>query len=330
MITALTGDCRDTLPMLPDESVRTIVTSPPYWRLRRYLPEGHPDAAREIGQELTCGEYVAALVQVFQECWRVLRPDGTLWLNLGDAYADDSKWGGTTGVLPAGGLHGKDGPGRRKVATGLPPKNLIGIPWRVAFALQDAGWILRSDIIWHKPNAMPESVTDRPTRAHEYLFLFSKSVRYYYDAAAIAEAAQEHHGSAASFRRSGNKRSEPIVPGAPATHRPDRPDVQYSGGTRNARSVWSIPTQPLADAHYAPMPVTLAERCILAGSRVGDTVLDPFGGSGTTGRAALKHQRTAILCELNQEYVSIQERRTNGVQVVADLWGGDNDHTHTD
>jgi DNA modification methylase len=181
-IQTLHGDCRELLETLEAESVQTIVTSPPYWRMRRYT-----DDPREIGQENTPAAYVAALTDVFARCWRVLRNDGTLWLNLGDGYANDGKWGGSTGGKHAGGIHGALGPGRTKVTTGLPPKSLIGMPWRVAFALQDAGWILRTEIVWEKPNAMPESVTDRPTRSHEYVFLFAKSPRYFYDAAAISE-----------------------------------------------------------------------------------------------------------------------------------------------
>ncbi len=307
-IQTLHGDCREMLDTLEAESVQCIVTSPPYWRMRRYT-----DDPREIGQENTPAEYVAAIVGVFAECWRVLRNDGTLFLNLGDGYANDGKWGGSTGGKHAGGIHGAQGPGRTKVTTGLPPKSLIGLPWRVAFGLQDAGWVLRTEIIWEKPNAMPESVKDRPTRSHEYVFLFSKQPRYYFDSAAIAEEAQEHHPSAASFKRVGNKRSVAVVPGNTATHRADRPEVLYSGGTRNARTVWSINTTALADEHYAPMPQELAERCIKAGSAAGDTVLDPFGGSGTTARAALALQRKAVLIDLG--YQDMQARRTDGVQV---------------
>jgi len=307
--TLLSGDCRELLPTLPAHSVQAIITSPPYWRMRQYT-----DDPRELGQEDTPAAYVAALAAVFAACWRVLRDDGTLWLNLGDAYANDSKWGGATGGKATAGLHGAGGPGRRKVATGLPAKSLIGLPWRVAFALQDAGWVLRSEIIWHKPSAMPESVSDRPTRAHETLFLFAKQGRYFYDAAAIAEAAQEHHAAAASFKRSGNKRSTAVVPGSTATHRADRPDVLYSGGTRNARTVWSIATAGIPDAHYAPMPEALARRCILAGSRLGDTVLDPFAGSGTTLRAAVSLERHAVGIDLG--YAELQARRLDGVQIA--------------
>jgi len=241
----------------------------------------YTDDPRELGQEDTPAAYVAALAAVFAACWRVLRDDGTLWLNLGDKYGS---------------------------------KNLLGLPWRAAFALQDAGWVLRSEVIWHKPSAMPESVNDRPTRAHETLFLFAKQGRYFYDAAAIAEAAQEHHAAAASFKRRGNKRSTVVVPGSTATHRADRPDVLYSGGARNARTVWSIASSGIPDAHYAPMPEALARRCILAGSRPGDAVLDPFAGSGTTLRAAVSLARHAIGIDLG--YAELQARRLDGVQIA--------------
>jgi DNA modification methylase len=307
-IQTLHGDCRELLDTLDAESVQAIVTSPPYWRMRRYT-----DDPREIGQEDTPAAYVAALAGVFAQCRRVLRTDGVLFLNLGDGYANDGKWGGSTGGKHAVGIHGAQGPARQKVTTGLPPKSLIGMPWRVAFALQDAGWILRTEIVWEKPNAMPESVTDRPTRSHEYVFLFAKSPRYYFDSMAIAEKALPRTITSSTFKRDGNKRSTALVPGNPsATHRPDRADT-LPAETRNARTVWSIPTTGLADEHYAPMPQALAERCIRAGSKAGDMILDPFGGSGTTGRAAIALQRRATLIDLS--YQDMQARRTDGVQV---------------
>jgi site-specific DNA-methyltransferase (adenine-specific) len=232
--------------------------------------------------EQSPAEYVAAMVAVMREVRRVLRDDGTLWLNVGDTYAADR--GGTTPPAEtlAGGRGGRmaDGsrtnrgrregynPSRDARAIGFKHKDLIGIPWRLAFALQDDGWYLRSDIVWAKPNPMPESVTDRPTRSHEHVFLLAKSERYFYDRDAIRE-----HGG------------------------------------RNARDVWTIAPEPFADAHFATMPPELARRCILAGSRKGDVVLDPFGGAGTTALAALQTGRRALLCELNAEYVEIQRRR---------------------
>lgn len=302
MITHLCGDCRDILPTLPAQSVRSVVTSPPYYGLRDYGMPG------QIGLEPTPCEYVQALVGVFREVRRLLADDGTLWLNLGDSYASDTKWGGSTSGKHAGKLHGDTGIGRRRTATGLPDKSLMGIPWRVAFALQDDGWILRSDIIWHKPNAMPESIKDRPTRAHEYLFLLSKQPRYYYDADAITEqAATGYKGSSFTVGKTHDAKAALKPVG-------QRPRVETD--TRNKRSVWSIATRGYADAHFAVMPEALVEPCILAGSAPGDTILDPFGGSGTVGRVALKHQRKAVLIELNADYIELQNKRTDGVQVV--------------
>lgn len=303
------GDCRDVLPTLPERSVQCVVTSPPYWGLRRYS-----DDPREIGNEDTYQGYITALVEVFNQVRRVMRDDGTLWLNLGDAYANDTKWGGVTSGKHAGGLQGTTFIGRNRHKTGLPSKSLIGLPWRVAIALQDEGWVLRTDIIWHKRAAMPARVDDRPTRDHEYMFLFSKRPHYYYDAAAIAEPAGEHHPSAASFKRTGNKRSASVVPGTPATHRADRPDVFYSGGMRNKRTVWTLGPQPYAGAHHAVFSEALVDPCIKAGSRAGDAILDPFAGSGTTLRVAERLGRDAIGIELNADYTNLHDERLNGVQ----------------
>jgi DNA modification methylase len=332
-IQTLHGDCRELLDTLEPESVQVIVTSPPYWRMRRYT-----DDPREIGQEDTPAEYVQALAGVFAQCWRVLRSDGVLFLNLGDGYANDGKWGGSTGGKHAVGIHGAQGPARQKVTTGLPPKSLIGMPWRVAFALQDAGWVLRTEIVWEKPNAMPESVTDRPTRSHEYVFMFAKSPRYYFDSAAIAEpikqssldrinqpsfdtqtgGPKDYGATGVNTSRSMRKTLENFKKKQDSHGRRhegfnDRYNFQNPNPTRNARTVWSIPTTGLADEHYAPMPQALAERCIRAGSKAGDMILDPFGGSGTTGRAAIALQRRATLIDLS--YQDMQARRTDGVQV---------------
>ena len=225
----------------------------------------------EIGLESTPDEYVSALVDVFREVRRVLRDDGTVWLNLGDSYASG--------------------------------KNLIGIPWRVAFALQADGWYLRQDIIWHKPNPMPESVTDRCTKAHEYVFLLSKSARYFYDAEAVKEESTGRTDVGnMSFRAS-------IGAGGVWNDQERTGDVSQ----RNRRSVWTIATQPYSGAHFATFPPKLIEPCVLAGSREGDTVLDPFGGSGTTAGVALKHRRRAILCELNPEYAALVDDRVNSI-----------------
>jgi len=260
MITLLAGDCRDVLATLPAQSVQTIVTSPPYYGLRKYT-----DDPREIGQEPTPAAYVAALVAVFADCWRVLRDDGTLWLNLGDSYA--SKPGGPQGANGQRATRTFTSTDRGGIGD-RPEKNLLGMPWRVALALQDAGWILRSDIIWAKPNPMPESVRDRPTRAHEYLFLFAKRQRYFYDATAIVEPI-----SASTIARWGDRATDRTNAYSSA---PDRNDYKPPSGeqslgsrpdgTRNRRSVWTIATQPYAGAHFATMPEALIAPCILAGS----------------------------------------------------------------
>jgi DNA modification methylase len=308
----LVGDCRTRLRELPEQSVHTCVTSPPYFGLRDY---GHGD---QIGLEQTPDAFVAELVNVFREVKRVLRDDGTLWLNLGDSYA-------TGGVLSTGrndteretpGGKGGSFRGGARVDTeqrdGLKPKDLIGIPWRVAFALQADGWYLRSDIIWHKPNPMPESVTDRPTKSHEYLFLLTKSQRYCYDSEAIQEdSTGGTKGAAASFKREDSKRGQHgIAPNSPvATHRPDREDVRYDGPKRNKRSVWTVATLPYSGAHFATFPPALIEPCILAGCPKDGTVLDPFGGAGTTGLVADRLGRNAILCELNPDYAAMAAER---------------------
>lgn len=306
-VTVLEGDSRTVLATLPEASVQCCVTSPPYFGLRDYGHDG------QIGLEPTPDAYVAELVALFREVRRVLTDDGTLWLNLGDSYAsfrDGKATPDTTRGDDVGTLVPKGSAMNRMASTfkgtSVKHKDLIGIPWRVAFALQADGWWLRSDIIWHKPNPMPESVTDRPTKAHEYVFLLSKSARYFYDAAAIAEESTGQGGAAASFKR-GTK--DHIIPNqSVAQHRLDRDDRQDTG-SRNARTVWSITTQPYKGAHFATMPPELAQRCILAGSRIGDTVLDPFGGAGTTGLVADRLGRDAVLIELNPTYAALARHR---------------------
>ena len=303
--TILQGNCLEMLKQLPDESIQCCVTSPPYWGLRDY---GHPG---QIGLEPSPKEFTAAMVAVFREVRRVLKTDGTLWLNLGDSYATQpgkgnnvpqTKW--KANAYPESAAH-------RSQDFGIAPKNLIGIPWRVAFALQADGWFLRSEIIWYKPNAMPESVTDRPTKSHEHLFLLSKSDRYYYDHEAIKERSTGQTGSAASFRR---ETKDHLIPGQTVIqHRMDR-DERDDDGRRNKRSVWEVPTVPYSGAHFAVFPPKLVEPCILAGARVGDTVLDPFNGSGTTGIVALKHDRRYIGVELNPEYVALTLPRLQAEQ----------------
>jgi DNA modification methylase len=301
----LVGDCRDGMATLPDQSVQTCVTSPPYFGLRDYGHDG------QIGLEPTPDEFVAALVSVFREVKRVLRDDGTVWLNLGDSYArnagpEESKLA-TLHTMGVGQKKAHEMGAMRKgdnrPPEGLKPKDLIGIPWRVAFALQADGWYLRQDIIWHKPNPMPESVQDRCTKAHEYLFLLAKSERYFYDADAIAEDLQRppHAPGNKASADAGHLRNDV------GTDRMQK--VWGESGRRNKRSVWTITTKPYSGAHFATFPPELIEPCILAGSRPGDVVLDPFGGSGTTAAVAVGHGRRAVLCELNPEYAALAVER---------------------
>ena len=292
----LTGDCRTLMATLPDQSVHMCVTSPPYFNLRDY------GMADQIGIEQTPVEFVEQLVAVFRELRRVLRDDGTLWLNLADSYANDTKWGGSTSGKHAQAVHGNRGIGRSRTSTGLPSKSLIGIPWRVAFALQDDGWILRQDIIWSKPNPMPESVTDRCTKAHEYVFLLSKSPTYWCDMKAIAEPSLK--GSNGLTFTTGKT----LLHQLGRTSSAERVD----SNTRNKRSVWTIAKQSFSDAHFATMAPELAETCIKAGCPEGGTVLDPFSGAGTTGLVADRLQRSAVLIELNPAYVEIARRRIAG------------------
>lgn len=299
----LEGDARQVLAALPDASAQCCVTSPPYFGLRDY---GH---AGQIGMEPTPDEYVAQMVAVFREVRRVLREDGTLWLNIGDSYAGGNtggKW--REGSARADGDVREDGHSRRNrngngAVSGCKPKDLLGIPWRVAFALQSDGWWMRADIIWHKPNPMPESVTDRPTKAHEYVFLLTQAERYYYDAGAIAEEA--------TGLPPGNVRP---VSTAIEAHGRTRANLHSIGArdTRNARTVWPIATQPYRGAHFATMPPALAERCIKAGTKRGDMVLDPFGGAGTTGLVADRLGRDATLIELNPIYAALARERIKG------------------
>lgn len=296
----ITGDCRETLKTMPADSVQTCVTSPPYFGLRDY------GNAAQIGLEETPEQYVAQLVEVFREVRRVLRDDGTLWLNLGDSYASTSTYN-----VPrsSGGAFGRVESPRQpnaKIPTGLKPKDLIGIPWRVAFALQADGWWLRQDIIWAKPNPMPESIKDRCTKAHEYVFLLSKSAAYFCDMKAIQEASTYAWNSAVGF--GGDKKSAGDARLRTQGHGTKHEDVEKTG--RNRRSVWTVQTRHYAGAHFATMPPELAALCIQAGSRIGDTVLDPFLGSGTTGEVAESLGRRWVGCELNPEYVEQAKVRT--------------------
>ncbi len=303
--TILQGDCLSILATLPDQSVQCCVTSPPYYGLRDYGVEG------QIGLEETPDAYVAKLVAVFREVRRVLRDDGVLWLNLGDSYVsnpgDRAKVGGFQGNASPERIAAESSMSMNKHTSGLKPKDLIGIPWMVAFALRADGWFLRQDIIWHKPNPMPESVKDRCTKAHEYIFLLAKSQKYYYDAEAVMEDAaggRERFGGA-KYGDKGLDKSRND------TARFDETIVD----TRNRRSVWTVTTKPFKGAHFATFPPDLIEPCILAGSAKCDTVLDPFNGAGTTGMVALKHGREYIGIELNPDYVEMTHKRLASVQV---------------
>jgi len=300
----ITGDCREVLRTLPDKSVHCCVTSPPYFGLRDY------GMAAQIGLEQTPDAFVAEMVSVFREVRRVLRDDGTLWLNIGDSYA--GSWGAqgkreTPGEISRNSVRNHP---KRAASTGsirgdgLKPKDLIGIPWMLAFALRADGWYLRQDIIWNKPNPMPESVTDRCTKAHEYVFLLSKSARYFYDAGAIAE-----EGVVPAGTKAAKGSAERYALGG-VNARP--PEYKVYDGTRNRRSVWTVATQPYSGAHFATFPPALIDPCILAGCPVGGTVLDPFGGAGTTGLVADRLGRNAVLVELNPAYVGIATRRIEG------------------
>jgi len=271
------GDCLEEMKKLGPESVQCVVTSPPYFQLRSYLPREHSDKAREIGTEQTPDKYVAKLVAVFREVKRALRRDGTVWLVLGDSM--------------------------------LPSKCEAMIPHRTAIALVNDGWICRQTLIWHKPAPLPLPTKDRCTRSHEYIFLLAKNKNYYYDAAAIAEPLTRPE--------EGNRRTPAVFGGRDKYTEAKKQSRLHSGneylgttnGTRNKRSVWTVTTQPFKEAHFAVFPPALIAPCILAGSKTGDTVLDPFLGSGTTGLVALRYGREFIGIELNAEYIELARRR---------------------
>lgn len=341
----LVGDCRAQLRTLEAGSVQTCITSPPYWGLRDYGVDG------QIGLEASPAAFIAELVDVFREVRRVLRDDGTLWMNLGDTYAGSRSGPDTETSSLGGGRNNqqaaKDGkkaqrtliasqrrdgapvPRSDVVVPGLRPKQLIGIPWRVAFALQDDGWYLRQDIIWNKPNPMPESVRDRCTKAHEYVFLLTKSDRYYFDQDAILEpcspntharlsqnvqdqiGSQRAHAGERGADRPMKAVGRKLAAGNDATKNNASFDAAMAimPSHRNKRSVWTIPTESFSGAHFATFPQALVEPCILAGSRPGDLVLDPFMGAGTTAVVAERLARRWVGCELNPEYAAIAERR---------------------
>jgi DNA modification methylase len=296
------GDCLDVLKTLPAESVNCCVTSPPYWGLRDYGVDG------QIGLEETPEAYVARLVDVFREVRRVLKDDGTLWLNLGDTYWGGKGTNGTSRAMRTAADRGWTQSPGTPVQTIRPQdrrhpviktKDLVGIPWRVAFALQADGWYLRQDIIWHKPNPMPESVRDRCTKAHEYLFLLSKAPRYWFDHDEMTEpAAYGANGSRFDIGKTLGHQ------GGRTSTKPRTED-----GTRNRRDVWTVATKPYAEAHFATFPPDLIRPCVCAGCPVGGVVLDPFAGAGTTGLVALEEGRDFLGIELNPEYVALAEKR---------------------
>jgi DNA modification methylase len=334
-VRVIEGDCVEALRALPDcFRVNCCVTSPPYWGLRDY---GH---AGQIGLEQSPAEYVAKMVEVFRAVRDKLADDGTLWLNLGDSYSTHAagKVANPMAKSTLAGVRTQEVANESSRAMGaymkcpsLPEKNLIGIPWRVAFALQADGWYLRSDIIWSKPNPMPESVTDRPTKAHEYIFLLSKSERYFYDAAAIREPLAEV--SVLRAERANTGTSAPGQTPHSGICGPRKSDKQRGHGRRHAgfndrwdamekaeqqragankRTVWEVATQPFSEAHFATFPPALIEPCIKAGCPEGGTVLDPFGGAGTTGLVADRLKRNALLIELNPEYAAMARKRISG------------------
>ena len=297
----LHGDVLDMLKTLDSESVHCCVTSPPYWGLRDYGVDG------QLGLEKTPQEYIAKMVEVFREVKRVLRKDGTLWLNIGDSYIGGGRGG--KGQCGKGSFEEsryeqgcKIGLPTGKV-DGLKPKDLCLIPFRLAIALQEDGWWVRSDIIWAKPNPMPESVTDRPTKSHEYVFLLTKSAKYYFD----QEAVREPHLWADRDKRADGQKH--LSKGLSESGNYATNGVCYHPNGRNVRTVWTIPTQPTREAHFATFPEALIVPCIKAGCPEGGTVLDPFFGSGTTGIVAKKLQRKWIGIELNAEYIKIAEKR---------------------
>lgn len=339
------GDCRETMRRMIAGGVRVqcIVTSPPYWGLRDYGVDG------QIGMEPTLTEFLAQLVEVFDLCRQLLADDGTLWLNMGDSYVGDrgAAWGPSKATKDARSMVASRRRDDHQIprsdvrVAGLKPKDLVGQPWRLAFALQDAGWWLRQDIIWSKPNPMPESARDRCTKAHEYLFLMTKSKRYFFD----FEANREPVSGGAHSRGSGVNPKAGIPTGwdtrtgahRELTGRYSGTGVGFGRGydkvakprakqnesfsaavtepvdVRNRRSVWTIPTQAYSGAHFATFPEALVEPCILSGSRPGDIIFDPFFGTGTTGRVALRLGRQFIGCELNPSNAALQDDRLRGV-----------------
>ena len=307
------GDCRDTMRRWASDGVKAqmCVTSPPYFGLRDYGHEG------QIGLEQTPEQYIAAMVEVFRCVRDVLADDGTLWVNIGDSYArtaGDDSTKQTDGGLKTG-RTGKSAQlfkkGNNRPPEGIKAKDLIGIPWMLAFALRADGWYLRQDIIWHKPNPMPESVRDRCTKAHEYIFLLSKSEKYFFDSEAMREESVDPVASAARYKAPFWENGKHQTGNYSANGAKHTGGMKVFDGKRNKRSVWTVNTKPYKGAHFATFPTALIEPCILAGSRPGDIVLDPFMGSGTTAAVSLQHGRQYLGCELNPEYGPLQQERIN-------------------
>lgn len=300
--TIIQGDVLEKIRSLPDNFINTCVTSPPYFGLRDYGMDA------QIGQEETPSQYIQKLVEVFREVRRTLKDDGTLWVNIGDSYNGSGKAGSNPDYINKhksfNRFHNKDTIGKPVMLSELKKKDLIGIPWLLAFALRDDGWYLRQDIIWHKPNCMPESVKDRCTSSHEYIFLLSKSKKYYYDYKAISEKSlwAEKDKRAISGPSSGKKF-------VGSQYKCTKGGVYNEDGLKNKRSVWSVPTKSFKDAHFATFPENLIIDCVKAGSPEGGIVLDPFFGSGTTGVVARKLNRNYIGIELNPSYIAIAENR---------------------
>jgi DNA modification methylase len=308
-VTLHLGDCLEVLRDMDADTVQTCVTSPPYYGLRDYGHKG------QIGQEETPDAYIARLVEVFREVRRVLKPDGTLWLNLGDSYAGSNQGAGTK--LPSEKQLSNRGTNyqtteehKSKLSRidGYKPKDLLMIPARVAIALQADGWYLRSEIVWHKPNPMPESVKDRPTKAHEMIYLLAKSPKYFYDAEAVLEPytspIDRWGGDFTRLVKSPKDKQQ----GNPKSLNRER-DMRPNKNGRNRRDVWTVTTKPYKGAHFATFPPDLIEPCILAGSREGDVVLDPFNGAGTTGKVALKHERRYVGIDINPKYLELTRTR---------------------
>ncbi len=310
-----TGDCRKILPTLKTESVQCVVTSPPYYKLRDYGVDG------QIGQEQTPEEYINNLVQIFREIKRILKSDGTVWLNLGDSYSGSNKGRNIDGSRNYSKKSYKDNKNKGR-ATGilkptrldnLPPKNLIGIPWRVAFALQADGWYLRQDIIWQKPNCMPEAVQDRCTNNHKYIFLLAKNKKYYFDYKAIEEKASSNEKRLHSIIRNRelgyNSKENKLHGNTKKANKLPEKYKNYDLSKRRKRSVWTVHTKPYPEAHFATFPPELIQPCILAGSKPKDIILDPFFGSGTTGEVSTLFNRYWIGIDINSEYEPLHKQR---------------------